>query len=403
MLPNDQSPEGFLTGPHYSSFVAGPLQEVLVGAALCALLISMLLLWLYLRAVKRSMRRVAGELAPRATSAEPSEANSAPTPPQPLHVEMGSSVVPMGNAARTLADQALAGPWKNAGVYALAGLVFSSAIAGLNIILSGATFSLSLFLYMIFACSWPILLSVGIVVSASWSVWITTFIVFYLAQVFALVAMISIYTDLSDSFFLRILAANLFGTTLALFFLARWIRAVGPITFAFLLVLFLSVALTINSFDGSSMGDDLKVTEWLSTLGQSLGLKDRQAYAAATLSSILASALLAWVLSRRLGALYTQGWLSDQSLVVDSILLMSAAQHGMVFAAAAGSIWFLGGLGAFLLYKASTIVAFAQICRHQKVKRLLDCFCSAFSHSGATAEHYSTHSPNRGGTSAAFG
>ena len=129
-----------------------------------AFLVSLVLLWVYLRAVKRSMlRRAAGEpLLEPAPSAHDAAGQTVGRPERPLHVE-------------TLDAGAIRGQWTVtrriwlAGMtYAVAGLGFAYVTATAFLLATGLGLDWQVALTGAMIYTWPIVITLGLVCSVSW-------------------------------------------------------------------------------------------------------------------------------------------------------------------------------------------------------------------------------------------
>jgi hypothetical protein len=93
-----------------------------------------------------------------------------------------------------------------------------------------------------------------------------------------------------------------------------------------------------------------------------LGLDNAQAIGATTFAVQLAGAALlgvvGWILVRGIGRLYQWRWLSDQSIIIDSLWLVFSLTQAINFAFF-GTVFFFAPLAAFALYKVATLIGFA--------------------------------------------
>jgi tetratricopeptide (TPR) repeat protein len=99
--------------------LTGQLPDVLERAVPLALIASLLLLWIYRRAVMLSMRRLAASAEQPAAGMDPKLASVAPA--LPLQIVTAEDDSARGPASK-VESRALNGPWLNAAVYSVAGL-----------------------------------------------------------------------------------------------------------------------------------------------------------------------------------------------------------------------------------------------------------------------------------------
>ncbi len=101
-----------------------------------ALVASLLLLWIYRRAVKRSMGRRAGAGEGPLPSEDIRPAGAAPAAPLQFVTAEDASVP--GTAAAKLEARGLAGPWRNAVIYCVAGLGYVLTLTRLRYLMPAA-------------------------------------------------------------------------------------------------------------------------------------------------------------------------------------------------------------------------------------------------------------------------
>ncbi len=337
--------------------LTGQLPGILEKAVPLALVASLLLLWIYRRAVKRSMlrRADAGEAPP------PSEETpSAPTPPAaPLQFVTvdGASVHEMAASEREA--RGLVGPWRNAAIYALAGIGYVLALTAAYLYAGGVEFLPVRFVFFALAYAWPIVLTIGLVAPISWRGWIAAIAIY--ALLFAAISAIGVAR--SDAFSwgqaARLwLLTNIPGTFLILAFLPRPIRAVGPLVLVFMVAAVAGSSIWHNLFNAGGSELMLRAVHLFAALGLNTPNAVATATFAAELIGVAILSLIGWAFLRGLGRLYLWRLISDQSVLIDSLWFLFALT-GVVDFAFFDGFWFLAPLGAFAIYKAIAMLGFA--------------------------------------------
>jgi hypothetical protein len=110
----------------------GAVQAIMEYAIVLALVVSIGLLWLYRRAVLRSMRTRTGPRTSEPTQPQTSTTSTTPNRPAQetvpdLFILDDASPVAIGPAAETLHSRLLSSPWRTAAIYAGAGLCYALA------------------------------------------------------------------------------------------------------------------------------------------------------------------------------------------------------------------------------------------------------------------------------------
>ena len=337
--------------------LTGQLPGILSKAVPLALVASLLLLWIYRRAVKRSMARRggAGEAAAPSDAAR-QEAAPGAVPLQFVTADDGGR---RDEAAAKLKARGLAGPWRNAAVYAVAGLGYVLTLTSASLYAGGLEFLPVRFAFIALANAWPIVLTIGLVAPVSWRGWIVTAGVYFL--LFIAVSAIGVArseTFTWDQATRMWLLTNIPGTFLILAFLPRPIRAVGPLVLVFMVAAVTGADLWHNLFDIGGSQIMLRAVR----LFGSLGLNNMDAVAAASLAAqligVLILSLVGWLCLRGLGRLYAWRLVSDQSVLIDSLWFLFGLTGAVDFAFF-GGWWFLAPLGAFAIYKLIAFLGFA--------------------------------------------
>ncbi|HAH65799.1 MAG TPA: hypothetical protein DCL72_10075 [Rhizobiales bacterium] len=336
--------------------LTGQLPDVLERAVPLALIASLLLLWIYRRAVMLSMRSRADSADGPAAGMDLKPASVAPA--LPLQIVTTEEDSARGPAASKVESRALAGPWLNAAVYSVAGLGYVVALTSAFLYAGGFAFLPMRFAVNALALAWPVVLTIGLVAASSWRGWLTAALIYFL--LFAAVSAVGMARSETLTWDQPIrlwLLTNLPGTFLILAFLPRQIRAVGPMVLVFMIAAVGGSTLWHNVFEVSPRLM-LPVVDFFG----SLGFSDMQAVSAATyafqLFGALMLALIGWMFLRGVGNLYRLRWISDQSVIVDSLWFLFALTSAIDFAFF-GLLWFLAPLAAFAIYKIMSVLGFA--------------------------------------------
>ena len=140
--------------------------------------------------------------------------------------------------------------------------------------------------------------------------------------------------------------ANIQGSVLALAFLARPIRAVGPLVAVFMIAAVagaLSIVVAVGRNDQALTG-----VAWI---GTQLHLGVAGTSALLLLTGAMATGIAGWMLLRWIGALYRGRWISDQSILVDAVWLMFTIEYGISLMQL-HPLWLLAAVAAFAAFKS---------------------------------------------------
>ena len=319
------------------------------------------LLWRYRRRITQLMMASArGSAAPL------------PPPDEALPPPAATPAPPTGDAA-ALTAQAAAALRRAALVQVAAGLAFGVAAAWLQLRADDTEPSVLRVALMSWTWGWPTVLALGLVWDGdrrrrrlAWTAY------------FAGLLLICTVVALGDTppkvmlgvtvppFFqgLMFWALSLSFSPFLLLFLNRAVRSIGPALLAMMLVATLGGTLAIVA--ASTPAGTAAVGSVLWTLGMPAGA----ALPATQLAGMLAAAPLAWWLGRRLRAAYTAKWLSDQSLMIDTLWGFQAVVLALDLTLSIGPTGGLG-LGVFALHKAVTLAGMAPAARAARRRRPL--------------------------------
>jgi hypothetical protein len=331
--------------------ITGELTGILMGAVPLAFVLSIALLAIYLRAVKRSMRRQSGVPQPPA----PEKVPATPTVATPPVVSLTSTDVTPSDqlsvSATRLCATAKTGLWRVAAVYAVAGLLTAATLTAFYLIANEIPFRPLQAAFIALSTAWPVVLTVGLVALTSWRGWAVALGLYALA----LAAVVA--PSLNASFTpakaaLAWVIQNGPATAMALVFLARPIRSVGPVVMAFTFAAVSGISIAVNLVGAN----DARVSTAVS-LGTKLGLDGHQTFLAVMLTGMVVFAIVGWLFLHWLGWLYRTRRISDQSLMIDSLWLIFIL-HTAIDMAFTGVKWFAAALSVFVLYKILVAIGF---------------------------------------------
>jgi hypothetical protein len=339
--------------------LAGPLALVVLAAAILALPVSLVLLRSYRR------RIVAGMMARGSSEAVTGAVGAwrdgmATAGARPGRTEepsvMDARASPAGGVYPVIRRRVK----RLVGIYTAGGLGFA-LVMGLGWVSSGGE-GIGFLQLMVVAWSfaWPALLSVVLVSAGS-----AGDLMRLSAGYFGIMALLGlIAVTVSDA----LTAGQLVGlwlilngppTLLIALFLSRPVRAVGPLVFAFFLVVGGGAVLAVTL-----MASNESIQRLLTEIAVALGLEDPvQLILGVVLLGVAALSPLGYAVGRRLGAWYDGKRISDQSITLDALWLTFAFEQSIVLVAAGGPVWLLSGLAAFVAYRGTIRLGFRTLER----------------------------------------
>jgi len=340
--------------------VTGELTKVLLFAAVLAFPLSLAILWLYRSRVTRAMHRRA---QPGGGVADPLPA---PEPP------------PTGSLTITHADQAAATPAPSAdqlfttlrqqpahaaAIYAVAGLCYAGIMAAAALrAMTGRLGPIS-WLQLTWTLAWPAVLVV-IMVAASSPPRRVRVVAVYFAVLLVLNGVALAKSPDLTALQLAVgwLAVNLPPSLLLALFLARPIRAVGPLVLAFLVVALAGVegAVALAGRPGLLGG--------ISEVAAALHLNASLLFVGILAAGFAALAPLGWLANRWLASGYARKRISDQSVTVDALWLVCGVEQAIVLFAGEASVWLAAFPVALAVYKAVTRIGFGALTRRESAQ-----------------------------------
>ena len=339
--------------------LTGQLPFVVLAAAVLALPLSFFLLWLYRRAVLRSMRGRSGAAVPPTSSAPTSS-----PPSSGIELTFGgvSSRPPLVPNAETLFHQASRGPWQAAAIYGVAGGAYALAMTMVWLIATREQFLPVRFLWLFWTYAWPVVLTVNLVAgsTAPKKAYLALGYFAVLGVLAAIAVALSPQLTIGQLIIGHWLVANGPPTVLLAAFLTRRIRAVGP-----LVITFMVVALIGSQIGLSIAGRNERLLRFVAGVGVRLGLSGTAMFWALILIGFVVFGVVGWGVLQLVRWRYERKRISDQSLACDSIWFLFATIQSidLVFE---GWWWIFAGLAGFVIYKLVVKVGFSRLRRSQK-------------------------------------
>lgn len=331
--------------------LTGMLPFIVVVSAVLTAAVAVLLLWLYRRAVVHSMSISAGSVP--AVSAERDSA---------VHSRASKLTITTVNAADSMTGagiatyQATSASLRRLGtIYMIAGLAYAFVISLPWMLTADGGFPLTRLVWLMVCYAWPAIITLLLVVTTTRRQdYIVAGIYFGLVVAVSSVVLVRNPGAAAVDLVYLWLFANGAGTVLLAAFLARRIRAVGPLVLAFM-VLGVTGALLVVSIVGSNDALMRAVVE----VGGAFGLGANTLFVLLHVPGFALFGVLGWWLLGWLGRAYRAKRMSDQSLTVDALWLLFAVLQSITFVFE-GWGWIFTGLVAFGVYKLITWLGFAR-------------------------------------------
>jgi hypothetical protein len=344
------------TSGYFTQMLPGQLFFILGTAGLLSFPLSFLLLRLYRRAVLKSMDRQAGvvEGIPKPGEA-PAPFSTQPATPLKIISFQEEENFPLTSEAQAHHDRAVGAPWRAGVVYSLGGVVYAVLLTIAYLVSGKFAFSPWRFLIMALIFGWPLVLTLALVAGSTPRVKLRLVLAYFCS--YAILSAVTVAVSPKSSL-LQLLGLwaifNAVPTALALAYLTRRVRAVGPMVLTFL-VIAVTGSVVLVSLAGSS--DSLL---WgIVRIGYSLGLGATSVFIGLHLIGLAAFGVLAWPLVRWIRVGYERKKISDQSLILDSLWLLFAIVYTFSHFIFREPLWFATGIIAFLCYKIVVVLGFA--------------------------------------------
>ena len=332
--------------------LTGMLPAIIIGGALLAAPASLVLLGRYRRAVLEGMAGRGEGALPPATQ----ELSDAP-PRRPLAI--ASFDAHSGSPGRLPADlrRALNGGWRAGCVYAAAGAAFAAVMTCAWLVATRDPYVGPVKIAWLFWCNvWPAVIAINL--SAAWNRRLQWNVIGAYAVLLVVIGAIAVVRS-TETTALQLagfwIISNGPPSVLLYAFLARRIRAVGPMVLAFAIIALLGSQLAL-SFIGAS---DARMREAVQ-VGSILGMGGNAIFwlTFALGLGLFAGAGFVWL--KWLGRRYAAKRFSDESLTIDSVFLLFAITQsfGLVFEY---WTWIVAGPVGFVAYFAVRSLGFRRL------------------------------------------
>ncbi len=344
--------------------LTGQFPLVLAVSALLALVVSLLILRRYRRAVTRSMRRRNRsdilELK-QFSQAEPGHQS----PKAPLEINLYSADPSRGTgAAKQLYNRAMRRPWLGALVYCIAGWGFAAAMTAAFLFSSKMAFSPPRFIFLTWVNGWPIVVTTYCAAALSRRAKLIIALAYLVLGIGLGALLLARSTDATAGQLAALwLSANIPPSMLLLIFLHRRFRAVGP-----LVLLFMITGVTGANLIVKLVEKNPKLLGAIRNFSISIGLGPIDTVLALHLIGFLTFAVLGWFVVGSIRVLYQRKQIGEQSVLIDTIWLVFGIVYSMALAVQ-GPWWILSGLAAFVLFKLLVITGFRAFGRKKAAER----------------------------------
>jgi hypothetical protein len=335
------APDSALVTTGATLITTGMLPALILASAALTAPVSLALLWLYRRAVLRSMSAQAG-----AGDASADEPAAAPSGRPNLQTRL------IGAAAVDAADPPLYRDARHSlisatTVYGVAGLAYALVLTSAWLsFTSNDGFVLTRFLWLLSCYGWPTALAVGMLTAVSRGqrmlVALAYFTMLFAVAIFGLVRNDELTVGQLVTFWA---VTNAPASLLLLAFLHRRVRAVGPLVLSFMVTAVIGSQVLLSAVASGEAGLRGAVR-----VGALLGLGGTEMFFALMLLGFALFGIAGWWLLRWIGGRYQARKMSDQALTLDAMWLLFGVVQSVTLAFE-GWAWIFTGLAAFLVYK----------------------------------------------------
>jgi hypothetical protein len=333
--------------------ITGHLPFIVLLATGLALPTSLGLLWLYRRAVLRSMQVGIAARTGGPTAATPSD----PTGHEPRR---DVDISPMSQAsdgmlhpaAHALHVHVLRAARRTAVAYVIGGFCYAIVMATAFLMAGDLDVAPVRFLFLAWIFAWPGVLTTTMALGSARRAMLLGVAFYFL--VFAALGAIGVarspdldWTQVALSWLLF----NAPPTLLLLAFLNRRVRAVGPLVLTFMVL-----AVTGSTLAVSIAGSDEALLRHIVDVGSVLGLGGTGIFVSLHLVGFLILGVVGWFILGWVRTRYERKRISDQSLTFDTLWLLFAVTESLSLAFE-GAVWSLAGVIAFAAYKGGSAIA----------------------------------------------
>jgi hypothetical protein len=332
--------------------LTGQLPFVVIAGSITALLISLVTLKFYRRSVLHTMNRRVGENESLPTQAiEQTICRTKDVGELSLSLSDASADTTRSDYPLfKLAHQTLR---RNALIYTLAGIVFTLILTLAILWSSGMGFLPLRFIMVFWVYGWPVALTLLFVAATQ-----RHHIMLLSGGYFVILILLSVWalarsTDLTIVQIMQLwIITNLPPTLLMYAFLARPIRAVGPLVLVLVLAALTGAVLALTV-----AGENEPLLRFIAKLAFTVGLGASGTFVAILVMGCLLFAVLGWFALKWIRNGYLNKQLNDQSINLDAMWLLFAvfASIGLAFE---GNLWALSALVAFFSYKVVLTIGF---------------------------------------------
>jgi hypothetical protein len=315
----------------------GMLPALLIAAGILTAPTALFLLWLYRRAVIRSMAGATPAAAPVAVVASSQACGfSQPLGIRPIDCRREPDETPLYRRTRRSLT-------KLGAIHAAAGLAYAFVFSCAWMILSGGDgFVWSRLLWLVVCYAWPTVIALGIVSALSRGRRMAL-----AGGYFALLLLVAAYAAVRNpelslgqlGFFW--IFANAAPSVLFLAFLHRRVRAVGPLVLGFMIAAVTGSQLLLSLVGASD--DRMRMAV---DVGAAWGLGGSAMFVVILVAGFCLFGLLGWHILKRLGSRYRRRKTSDQALMLDALWLVFGIVQSITLSFE-GWAWVFTGLAAF--------------------------------------------------------
>jgi hypothetical protein len=329
--------------------LTGLLPFVVIIASLLAIPVSLVLLRMYKRAVRRGMTTggsivAAADPAPRSAPGTALEVKELPS----------DSRIGFDNM-KPILRIALFGRWRTATVYAAAGGCYAAIMTG-GLLLSDRTQSVVVvkLTLLFWTFLWPVVPAAMLVAAYDWIRRVQVLAAYFGVLLLVVGIAVSRNPGLGPpKLILYWILTNGPPTVLIMAFLYRPVRAVGPLVLAFLIAISVGSQVVLSVAERSE-----SFLRAVSHAGYAIALSATGVFVAMIVVGVLVfGLLLGWPLLKLLGRRYGERKFSDQSLLIDALWLIFAVVQSIDLAFNRAG-WILTGVVAFLGYKLVAVFGF---------------------------------------------
>ncbi len=340
--------------------LTGQLPFVILVASVVAFPCSLLLLWLYRRAVLRTMGRRSHVRGEGNRNTLHTGSHAAPTVGVGLKLRVEETGRVLKSPIYTCAQH---GAWRAALIYGFAGVVFTLVMVMAVLVSGNMEVSVVRYLMVFWVYAWPVVLTVNFIAASTRRVMLMTGFIYFVILLLITSVAVARSTQLTlNQIVMLWTITNLPPTVLLFAFLARRIRAVGPMVLTFMVI-----SATGSVIALAVAGANAGLLRIISNVGSSIGLSASATFIGIVIGGFLMFAGVGWLAVTWIRWGYQSKKLSDQSITLDALWVLFAISQsiGLVFEA---PLWVLSGLAAFIAYKMTVWIGFRTVQAQQNSK-----------------------------------